>query len=389
MELKTNKKILVITTLYPNNQESAKAPFNFEITQELSKHAQVKIIAGVRGFFSRNIPFCEEIGGTEVYHPRLFLPPKVLRCLHGFLYFLSIKDLVKRLHNNFNFDLILAPYLYPDGFAGVLVSKMVKKPVVLEALGCDVNLLLRYIMRRGLIRYACQNADAIITVTADLKNKLMDIGIPEKKISVIYNGVNLESFKPTDKNVARQSLGLPQDKKIILFAGNLEEVKGIRFLIESWRRLVKKFDKKIMLVIVGEGKEKRGLLRLVNKYRLKDYVLIAGSKPHSVMPQWINAADVFCLPSIREGCPNVLLEAISCNKLVVASNVGGIPEIIKPGRSSILVEPANIESLTEGLEKALSNGPGDISQAASAIPLKSWSDAALQRLRIFKDICEN
>jgi glycosyltransferase involved in cell wall biosynthesis len=403
MNNKAELKILMITMLFPNIEEPNKAPFILQIAQELSKYAQIKIIAPVRklpmnSLFKKiikgysdieKIPFSEKFKGLDVYHPNIFLPPKVFRFLHGFLYFLSINNLVKRLSKEFDFDLILSPYLYPDGFASVLIAKSIKKPIVLEARGCDVNLLTKYVIRRGLIKYACKNANAVITVTGDLKNKLMGIGIPEKKISVIYNGVNLESFKPTDKNAARQSLGLPQDKKIVLFAGNLEEVKGIRFLIESWRRLVKKFDKKIILVIIGEGKEKRGLLRLAGKYRLKDYVLIAGSKPHSVMPQWINAADVFCLPSIREGCPNVLLEAISCNKLVVASNVGGIPEIIKPSRSSILVEPGNIESLTEGLEKALSNGPGDISQTASVIPLKPWSDSASQRIRIFKDICEN
>lgn len=382
-------RILLITMLFPNKQEPEKSTFMLEMAKRLSGLAEIKIIAPVRAFpllpSVRKIPLREEYNGFSVYHPRVFLPPKFFRFLHGFLYFLSVRKLAARLSGEF--DLILSPYLYPDGFAGVLTAKSLRKPVAIEARGCDVNLLTKYRTRRALIRYACKNANAVVTVNRALKERLVNIGVEDNKISVIQNGVDNDNFKPLDKKDCRLKLGLPLNKKIVLFVGSLEKVKGVTWLIEAWRDLVKTFGQEIFLILIGEGREKNKILQLIRAYNLHNSILMAGIKPHSSIPLWMNSCDVFTLPSIREGCPNVLLEALSCNKYVVASRVGGIPEIIKTADAGILVEPANAGSLSAGLKEALLSRAFNHTNKTGNLPLMSWEKSALERVDLFKKIC--
>lgn len=401
MDKTENLRIVLITMLFPNKLEPGKTTFVLEIAKELSKHAEIKVIAPVRklplggiskrmikGYSdSSKIEFYEKLEGLDVYHPKIFLPPKVFRFLHGFLYFLAVKKLTKNLSEQFDFDLILSPYLFPDGFASVLIAKYLNKPVVIEARGCDVNLLTQYILRRALIKYACKNANAIITVNRDLKDKLIKIGVKDSKTFVIYNGVNCDNFRPSDTKYSRLKAGLPLNKKIVLFVGSLEKVKGISYLIESWRDLIKIFGQEILLILIGEGNERNNISRLVRRYNLQRSVLLVGAKPHSEIPIWLNSCDIFCLPSIREGYPNVLLEAISCNKYIVASKVGGIPEIINSSDAGILVEPGSASSLSEGLKTALSNSTFNRANKVSNLSLKSWKESVLERITLFKKIC--
>lgn len=383
----TNPKILLITMLFPNSREPAKATFNLQIAQGLAKYTEIKVVAPVRIFpHTDTIPAYEKIAGIDVYHPRLLLPPKIALFSHGFLYFMQIAGCLKKISENFNFDGILAPYLYPDGFAGVLTAKALRKPVVLEALGCDVNLLTKYAIRRAQIQYACENANAIISVNKHMKERLVKIGVEEKKITVIYNGVNRGIFKPLDKYECRQRLNLAPEENIVLFAGNLERVKGIRILIEAWREIMEERGGKNLLVVVGSGREKGAITRLVKQYKMDRSVRMAGPVPHTDIPLWMNACDLFCLPSIREGYPNVLLEAISCDKYIVATNTGGIPEIVTSPDVGILVEPNNSKSLSGGLKAAISLTARG-AKAKTVPGLSSWEDSARERLRLFQKVC--
>ena len=330
-----------------------------------------------------NIPKREKIVNIDTYHPRICLPPLMFRFLHGFIYAVSILILVKKIQKEFKFDLINAPYLYPDGFAAVLISKIVRKPVIIEARGSDVNLLATLKTRKPLILYACKNASAVVSVSRDMKTKLIGMGILEDKIHVISNGINPDEFKPLNKIECREKLGLPRDKKIVLFVGNIDMAKGIFFLIEAWNYLVKKLDESIILVLVGKGREGNKITQLIEKYGISEYVLVAGEKASSEIAKWMNAADLLCLPSIREGCPNVLLEAIACNKYVVASRVGGIPEIITSGHMGILVEPADSLSLAIGIEKALMELSGKNRTVDAPVFVKPWEEAARERSLLF------
>ncbi|MCX7927264.1 MAG: glycosyltransferase [Candidatus Omnitrophica bacterium] len=380
--------ILILTMLFPNSQEPAKAPFNLEIAKGLAKLANVVVIAPVRIpslIKIRKIPFYENIEGICVFHPRIFLPPKIFIFLHGWIYYYAIKKWLD-INREIEFDIILSPYLFPDGFAATLLAKYFKKKVVVEALGCDVNLLSKFFIRKRLIKYCCLLSDKVISVNEDMKEKLMLMGIPEEKIRVIYNGVDKNKFKVLDKNICREKLLLPLDKKIFLFVGNLEKVKGVHTLLEAWKEFISNSSSEYLLVIVGNGREKKNMERFIREENLTDSVRLVGIRPPLEIPEWMNACDIFCLPSIREGFPNVLLEALSCRKFIIASKVGGIPEIISSAEQGMLVTPSRPTELRKAFEDSLLKFSSDDRKIPRIL---SWDESSLERYEVFKELIES
>ena len=340
-------KILVITNLFPNNKEPNRGVFNKQQMTELAKLCEVKVIAPVAWHRAKGILYEEKIEGLKVYHPRYFVIPKIGRSLYGFFFYFGIIGKIKKIYEIFKFDMILATWAYPDGFGAALVSHALKKPLVIKVHGSDVNIASQYFLRRKMITYTFRRAEKIIAVSRDLKEKIIKLGISERKIEVISNGIDTDLFKPMDKIECRKKLSLPLDKKIVLFVGNLEKVKGIDILVEAMKGL----PEDIYLVVVGNGRLKGKLDRIASAYGLA--MTFIDAKPHYEIPLWMNAADVFCLPSRNEGCPNVVLEALACGTPIAASRVGGIPEIIDSKEKGILVAAGAISELSDGINKAL------------------------------------
>lgn len=385
---KNPMNILIVTMLFPNSKEPTKAPFNLEIAKALSKVAQLYVVAPVRilpGRGVKDVPVKEFIEGIPVFHPRIFLPPKICIFLHGWIYYLVIKTWLRKVIREFDFDIILSPYLFPDGFAGALLGKSFARPVVLEALGCDVNLLTKLVVRSKLIKKACLLSERVISVNQDMKRTLVSLGVPEGRIQVIYNGVDKSKFQVLDKDSCRYQLKLPAEKRIFLFVGSLEIVKGVYTLLKAWKLFVVTAGKENLLVIVGNGREQVGMEEFIRQKGLSDSIFMAGARSHAEIPVWMNASDIFCLPSIREGYPNVLVEALSCGKFVVASAVGGIPEIIVSPAQGALVAPNQPEALKEAFEKSLRMVTDGTTAVSSVM---SWEESALQRYRLFQDILQ-
>ena len=378
-------KILAITNLFPNSSEPTRGMFNFQQLKELAKfpEVEIKIIAPIPWFPRLNIirrwaklveiPEKETIGGFEVYHPRYLVIPKIFRCLYGFFFFFGVFKVAKDINKIFKFDCILATWAYPDGFGSYLISKILKKPIVIKIHGTDINSYIKYYFRRKMICYTLKHSHKVIAVSDALKKKVIEIGVPEERIIVIPNGINTDLFRPMEKENCRKELDLPIEKKIVLFVGNLKPEKGLSTLIKACNQINKVEDKKYLLVILGDGQLQKTLKNKVNQLNMMDIVRFEGRKPHDEIPIWINACDVFCLPSLNEGCPNVVLEALACAKPVVATNVGGIPEIISSESLGILVEPMNWESLAKAIIKALGKS-WDYSKLKKSCWKYSWSE---------------
>ena len=344
-------KLLIITNLFPNKQEPNRAVFNKQQFEALSKLCELKVVAPLPFFqcSKEQVPDVEVIDGIEVYHPRYLVIPKILRCTYGFFYYFGIKEVLKRIRKKFDFDVVLATWGYPDAFGAALVSKFLQKPLVVKVHGSDVNISSQYFLRRLMMKYAFNYANKVIAVSSTLKEKIIAMGINGDKIEVIGNGIDTDKFKPMDKRECREALGLPLDKKIILFVGNLVHVKGVDILIKAAKNLSDEF----YVVLVGDGKMKQGLRSMVNAGNYQAGVSFAGRKSHDEIPRWMNAADVFCLPSLNEGCPNVILEALACRRPVVASRVGGIPDLIKSKEYGEMVSPCDSEELAQALLNVL------------------------------------
>jgi len=241
--------------------------------------------------------------------------------------FLGSLPLVRRLHRQFHFDCIDAHYLYPDGFAAVLLGKMLGLPVVLSARGTDTNVFPSLWLIRPMIVWSLRSAAGVIAVAAALKSAIVNLGVPPGRVCVIPNGVDLERFHPFEQPVARRALGLPTEGKIVISVGSLTEVKNHRLLISAFAK-VSQVPPELKLYIVGEGPLRPALENLIRELRLQEKVLLVGHCRNEDLALWFSAADVSCLVSLREGWPNVLMESIACGTPVVATRVGGVPEII-------------------------------------------------------------
>lgn len=343
-------RVLVFTSLYPNRVWPHHGVFVKERITHLAalQRGEVQVVAPVpyfpplkitqRWLFSQ-VPRREVIAGLEVYHPRYFMLPKVGMCLHALLMFVSVLPAIHKLQKKFHFDLIDAHYVYPDGLAAVLLGRFFRVPVVVSARGSDVNLFTTFPLIRQLLRVTLKRADGVIAVSQALKEVIRCLGIPASKVTVIPNGIDTTKFFPVAKEVARMQLGLAEHR-ILLTVGHLTPVKGFDLLIRALNRLLEegRYGSRLSLVIIGEGALRQRLEILVSSLGLKEHVRLVGAVPHELLYLWYSAADLFCLASSREGWPNVLLEALACGTPVVATAVGGIPEILCSEELGLLTE---------------------------------------------------
>jgi glycosyltransferase involved in cell wall biosynthesis len=389
-------KVLVFTTLYPNNIWPNHGVF---IKERMSRFArldgcEVKVIAPVPYFppirlnwrwkFSQ-VASRELSHDIAVYHPRYFMTPKIGMALYGWMMFLSVLPTVKKVKKNFEFDLIDAHYVYPDGFAAVLLGSLFSKPVVVSARGSDINLLRTFPLIRKLLQYVLRKAARVVAVSNALKEAMVQLGIPEAKISAIPNGVDAKKFYPLPKQQARRELGLP-DRKTVLSVGNLTDNKGFDLVIKSFRVLADKFhEKDIQLAIVGDGPYRSHLEKLISSLRLDDRVRMVGAVSHDKLHFWYSAADLFCLGSSREGRPNVVLESLACGTPVVATPVGGIPEIISSENVGLLCK-RDESKIAEAIRTALRKSWCTEEIVAYANKF-TWEQTAVAVRDVFDSVC--
>ena len=229
------------------------------------------------------------------------------------------------------------------GLVGYLATRG-KRPLVLSVRGSDINLIDGRWMG-GLNRWIYRRMDMLIAVSRDIAVKLEKAGVPEEKIRVVYNGVD-PCFSPQDQQEARRQLGLPARAFILLFVGLLVPVKGVEVLLQALRQLD---DREVFCALVGGGPLKEGLELQAHTFGLGARVHFAGSQPKARIPVWMNAAEVLILPSFSEGRPNVVLEAQACALPVIATRVGGTPELIRDGENGLLVDSGDQTQLAQAI----------------------------------------
>jgi glycosyltransferase involved in cell wall biosynthesis len=343
-------KILVFTSLYPNHIWPNHGIFIKARMAHFARRAgcEIKVVAPIPYFPAININWRWKFSqvarreiqdGVEVYHPRYLLTPKLGMVLYGWLMFFSVAPLIKKIHQEFDFDLIDSHFAYLDGFAAVQLGRRYNKPVVLSARGSDINLYSTFPLIRKLLQYTPHKANKIIAVCQALKDAMISFGIPEEKIVLVPNGVDVGKFCRVPKDEARKRLGLPADKKIILSVGALIPRKGFDLLIQAVNMVMsERHMRNLHLIIVGEGPSREDLTKLASSVGRSNAVQFAGAIPHQELYLWYSAADCFCLASSREGWPNVILESLSCGTPVVAADIWGVPEVIRSGDVGVMTK---------------------------------------------------
>jgi len=195
----------------------------------------------------------------------------------------------------------------------------------------------------------------IVFVDRNTREKLL----PDKRsnIEVIYNGVDIETFKPFKSNVLFEKFNIDTDKKLIGYIGLITKRKGLEYLIKALPLIKERFNKFKLIIIGGHKTNEEAyfseIKELINGLNLESDVYFTGELLDIRYP--LNSLDLIVLPSLEERCSRTLLESLACGKAVVATKVGGTPEIIDDGVNGILVDPMNEGEIADAVLKLLTD----------------------------------
>lgn len=356
-----SKKLLIVSPhfeVFIRDQVTHLRPYFKEITVLvpipcfLSLVSKVPVVKRQFECLGSALRSCNESMPDYTIMPSRFftLPIEVLRKRN---FYLTSRSCIKAISKkSVKFDLIHA-YFVENGFMGARLKSLYNKPFVLTVPGGDAyeqpfldnwyNALAKYVLRE---------ADEVITVSQYNAKNLLSLGVCLSKLHVIPNGYDETLFKPRSSCEARKKLGLPLNKKILLSVGNLVAIKGHTYLLDAMKLVLKERDD-VLLVVVGIGPLSEILRKKTTELKLEKNLLFVGWKEHEKIPVWMNACDVFVFPSLNESFGVVIIESMACGKPVVATCVGGVPEIVRRSDVGILVKPADPKSLSEGILEAL------------------------------------
>lgn len=382
-------KILTFSTLFPN----AAKPHHGIFTETTLRHQldtgeiAAKVVAPVPWFpFTGNVfggygvharaPAKETRIGVDVHHPRFALLPKVGMHLTPMSLAYSAKGVIGRmLDEGYDVDVIDAHYFYPDGVAAALLGKYFNKPVIISALGTDINLILQYAMPRRMILWAAEQAAAVITVCEALRTEMMKFGVDGSRITTLRNGVDLQLFTPVGREETRSRLGMRDFT--LLSVGYLDPRKGHDRIIDALGQLPG-----VRLMIAGSGPEKSNLEAQARMAGVADRVTFLGPLSQAVLREYYGAADALVLASSREGWANVLLEAMACGTPVVASNVWGTPEVVRTPAAGVLMRALTPQGVADGVRELRASYP-DHAATRTYAEAFSWHDTTRGQIRLF------
>jgi len=239
--------------------------------------------------------------------------------------------------------------------------------------------------RLGLSIQVCEDADDIVAepaVSGDLRSKAVAMGAPPETTRAVINGCDLSVFHVRDRLEARRRLRIDQAAKVVVYMGRIDVRKGLRELVEAAASL-RTERPNLHVYLVGEGPDKPLIESAIQAHNAASYIHALPGCPFDDVAVWMAAADLVTLPSYMEGCPNVVLEALACGRSVVATNVGGIPEILS-NECGCLVPPREPAMLAEALASVLDRTWD--AKTISAHGSRSWEMVAKELIEIFESL---
>jgi len=320
---------------------------------------------------------------------RFFCLPVMLKFLDGYFYYRSILNPVKEIIRNHHIDIIDVHFAYPDGFAAMLLARKLRLPFCVTLRGTEVPYA-RSFYRRWQMQWVFKKAAKTICVSRSLADLALGLGADPGKIKLIPNGINTDIFYPRSRSDSRAGLGLSENAKIILSVGGLVKRKGFHRIIQQLPELKNSFSDLQFLIVGGssvEGDYSRELKSLVNALGLEDVVRFEGLQPPEKLPFYYAAADVFVLATANEGWPNVIVESLACGTPVVATDVGGVKEIIAHDNLGYTVPFDDSEALHAKMKKALEQRWDNQKIAAHGVQ-RSWNKVADEVVQTFREILE-
>jgi glycosyltransferase involved in cell wall biosynthesis len=283
-------------------------------------------------------PYRVARGFTTLFHPRLMA-------------YAARKILADLRTKDRTFDVLDAHFLYPDGVAAAHLAATLGLPLILTARGSDVNVALRERIAGRSIRWAVGRAAAVVAVSAALRDAMIESGIPADRITVLRNGVDVDVFRPGERSELRVEFGF--SCPTLLAVGNLVSEKGLDLALAALVQLPG-----ARLVVIGAGPQAARLREVAAHLGVEDRVRWLAPVSQAELARYYAAADITLLTSTREGLPNVLLESLACGTPIVATDVGGVSEVVSNTVAGRVVRDRSASSIAAACRELLAT-PAD------------------------------
>lgn len=354
-------KVLSLSTVFPNPAEENLGPFVRHRLQHVAKLHSVEVVAPValidyaeHRFRKPGIPVSRQDGPLRIHHPRwVYLPWGGYTS--AFCLAARLMPFLQGLRHEYPFDVIDSHFAFPEGITAALLGAAFRRPFTITLRGNEIM----HVQSRGKrrwIRWALRRAARIITVSESLRRFAISNGVEETRVRTIPNGVDPDVFYPRPYIETRVRLGIPEDRPVIVSAGFLIERKGHHRVVRALKEIRRHGSNAELWIIGGPGREgqfEKHLHREVQEHALESFVHFTGNVRPAVLADYMSAADVVCLASSREGWPNVVHEAQACGAPVVATEVGGVQDMIPSSEYGFVVPAGDEDALTAALCKAI------------------------------------
>ncbi len=345
----------------------------------------------------KSSPKYQKMDGFYVYRFRSFYPPEVRGIPQTSSFGIMPKAIFKlpKIIKKHQIQLIHAEgRLFPITFTTALFNKLIyKRPIYLTIQGrleIGFSGLIENLFDKIITKNLYQKFKKIICVSESLKKRLITFKIKPEKLIVIPNGVDLTVFsRNKTSKYLDQYLKDKKNFKKIVFVGRLDTQKGVEYLIKAIPYVIKEV-KKVHFFILGNGNLEAQLKKLAKSLKISSHLTFLNMIPLEKMPDFYSSADIFCLPSIHEGFPLSIAEALSIGLIIVASSTEGIPEAIIEGKNGFLVKPKNVDLLSKKLIKALMLSNEEIIEIENnnvklANDKYSWDKITQQILEVYRE----
>jgi glycosyltransferase involved in cell wall biosynthesis len=377
-------RLVTLTNLYPSQDQPRRGIFVEERLRQLVRTGELSAAVlglrpGVAGFAGAGPVRTELRHSIPVEYVTVPTLPLLTNWVDPWLWARRAERFVRaRLEPNAKDVVLDGHFLYPDGAAAVLIGIRLGLPTVLTARGSDVNVKCNNLVMRQWVKFAARNCSALITVSRALAARLTELRISAPVIEVLPNGVDFDRFRPVDRPTIRARLGV--DGHVVASVGHLVPEKGHDIAIRALVELPG-----TTLLVVGEGPEKARLQSLADRLGVAARLRLLGHVAHEQMPEVYSAADALVLASVREGMPNVVLESLACGTRVVATDVGGVSEIVTSPALGLLMRERSPAALVESLKRLIAE-PIDSESTRAMARRFGWATVVERQIALYRRV---
>jgi teichuronic acid biosynthesis glycosyltransferase TuaC len=379
-------KLAIVTSYFPLREQPYRGRTAYKVALELRQWMDVEAICPFahypqwlqpKSFPQWRIDPNFTPGGIRTTYLEYPALPGLTRITNGVVCAHLIKPFVRRVKP----DVLQSYFIYPDGYAAVRVGRQLGIPVVLVAIGSDLNRIPDKITER-FTRRALANASHVMTMGRDLRQQAVRLGARPDRISSYKNGCDTEIFHLRNRGFCRSQLNVDPTAALVVCVGRLDMLKGLGELLEAAAKVVPQYPS-LRVAYLGDGPALSGLEDRARHLGIRPNVIFTGACDSETVARWLGACNVFAMPSYAEGSPNVIIEALNCGRPVVASRVGGIPELFDT-EAGILIPARDAQALAKAIIQALKKPWDEVSIARCY--RRSWLDLAKEMASVLESV---